>query len=171
MVDFIGSSLYDLPGMQIRLLFRGHTKNVLAPAIVATVNEMRDYWPLTVRQLYYQLVSKLIIKNNIASYQKVSRVCTTLRRNDLIPWDAVEDRTRRTIEKRGISDVQAFVSGQMESFLDYRYYHRCYVQNQDKLCRSGSRERRAILDTLRSNLAILYPVKHCEGSGISHDVK
>jgi len=73
----------------------------------------------------------LVIKNNIASYQKVSRVCTTLRRNDLIPWDAVEDRTRRTIEKRGISDVQAFVKEQMESFLDYRYYHRCYVQNQD----------------------------------------
>lgn len=112
-------------------LFRGETKTVLVPAIIETVEEMRDYWPLTVRQLYYQLVSKLVIKNNLASYGKVSRVSTKLRRHDIIPWDAVEDRTRRTIEKRGISDVQAFVEEQMESFLDFRYYHRCYVQNQD----------------------------------------
>jgi len=116
---------------EIDQLFRGQTKTVLVPAIIETVDEMSDYWPLTVRQLYYQLVSKLIIKNNMGSYQKVSRVSTKLRRHDLLPWEAVEDRTRRTIDKRGISDVQAFVQEQMVSFLDARYYHRCYVQNQD----------------------------------------
>lgn len=112
-------------------LFRGKTKTVLVPAIIETVEELRDYWPLTVRQLYYQLVSKLIISNELKHYKKVSVVSTTLRRYELVPWTAIEDRTRRTINKRGISNVQEFVNGQMESFLDYRYYHRCYVQNQE----------------------------------------
>jgi len=116
---------------EIDRLFRGETKSVLVPAIIAIVDEMREYWPLTVRQLYYQLVSKLTIPNALKYYQKVSRVGAAMRRHEIIPWASIEDRTRRTIDKRGISDVQAFVNEQMESFLDYRYYHRCYVQNQD----------------------------------------
>lgn len=115
----------------IDTLFRGETKNILVPAIIETVDDLRDYWPLTVRQLYYQLVSKLIIPNALKYYSKVSRINSKLRRYNFIPWQAFEDRTRRTIDKRGISNVQAFVHDQMESFLDYRYYHRCYVQNQE----------------------------------------
>lgn len=116
---------------EIDQLFRGETKTVLVPAIIQTVEEMRDYWPLTVRQLYYQLVAKLVIPNELKQYQKVSRVNTTLRRNDIVPWSAFEDRTRRTIEKRGESDVHEFAYWQMDSFLNYNYYGRCYVQNQD----------------------------------------
>ena len=116
---------------EIDQLFRGETKTVLVPAIIQTVEEMRDYWPLTVRQLYYQLVAKLVIPNKKATYSRVSRVSAKMRRQDIIPWEAIEDRTRRTVEKRGISNVQAFVNEQMESFLDYRYYHRCYVQEQE----------------------------------------
>ena len=95
-------------------LFRGETKTVLVPAIVETVEELRDYWPLTVRQLYYQLISKLIIPNALKHYQKVSRVCTRLRHYNFIPWQAVEGRTRRAIDKRGISIVQAFVHEQVQ---------------------------------------------------------
>jgi len=34
---------------------------VVADAMVASVNELRPHWPLTVRQVYYQLVGKQII--------------------------------------------------------------------------------------------------------------
>ena len=112
-------------------LIRGETKMVLVPAIIEIVEEMREYWPLTVRQLYYQLVSRLIIPNVLKHYQRASKVNASLRRHGLIPWAAFEDRSRRTIENRGKSGIQEFVSGQMESFLNPAYYGRCYVQNQD----------------------------------------
>jgi len=31
--------------------------------LIQIINELRDYWPLTVRQVYYQMVKKLYIQN------------------------------------------------------------------------------------------------------------
>ncbi|MCF7977769.1 MAG: hypothetical protein K9L82_07085, partial [Chromatiaceae bacterium] len=76
-------------------LFKGANRE-LADALISIVTEMREYWPLTVRQVYYQAVSRLLVSNHINQYRKVSRNLTTLRRHDLLPWSAIEDRTRRT---------------------------------------------------------------------------
>jgi len=92
--------------------------------------DLKDYWPLTVRQAYYQAVSRGVIANNLNEYQRVSRALTTLRREGFVSWAAYEDRSRRTVEKRGVSDLSVFVQAQLESFLDWRYYHRCRVQEQ-----------------------------------------
>jgi hypothetical protein len=51
--------------------------------------------PMTVRQVYYQLVSRQVIKNNRCSYQAVSKALVAARRERLIPWDWIEDRLRR----------------------------------------------------------------------------
>lgn len=110
-------------------LFRGDNRTI-APALVDIINGLREYWPLTVRQVYYQSVAALILQNNLNEYRRVSKILTKLRREDAVPWHAIADRTRRTIDKRGIPDLQAFVQEQMESFLDARYYHRCYIQKQ-----------------------------------------
>ncbi|SHH63098.1 hypothetical protein SAMN02745124_01199 [Desulfofustis glycolicus DSM 9705] len=44
--------------------------------IGAISESLRDYWPLTLRQLYYQLVAKEIIENCEAQYQRLSRIMT-----------------------------------------------------------------------------------------------
>lgn len=113
------------------------TKNIFnastakeAAEIITTANDLSDYWPLTVRQIYYQLVAKEIIPNNLAQYKKVSRLLVKLRENDMVPWSAIEDRSRRTTDKRGFSDLGDYVRQQIEYF-DPRYYGRCYVQDQD----------------------------------------
>jgi hypothetical protein len=111
-------------------VFRGASKK-LAEALIVITEDLCDYHPLTVRQAYYQAVSRGLISNNLNEYQRVSRILTTLRREELISWDAFEDRSRRTVEKRGVSDVTSFVRNQCESFLDWRYYHRCRVQEQE----------------------------------------
>lgn len=49
---------------------------------------------LTLRQLYYQLVSRDIIPNNPSEYDKIGYLVNKARRNGLIDWDAIEDRTR-----------------------------------------------------------------------------
>ena len=86
---------------KIKSSFRGFNRATLIPEIIMSLNELEDFWPLIVRQLYYRLVSKPVIENNEGCYKKVSRVVTKLRRMDIVPWEIIEDRTRSISEKRG----------------------------------------------------------------------
>jgi hypothetical protein len=49
---------------------------------------------LTLRQLYYQLVTANIIKNEERSYRQLSSLVSDARLAGLIDWDAIEDRVR-----------------------------------------------------------------------------
>ncbi len=110
--------------------FHGKTQ-ALADALVESIQGLRDYWPLTVRQCYYQMVAGLVIENNVGQYKRVSDVLATLRVNGTVPWSAIEDRTRRTIEKRGREDHITWLREQFEGFANYKHYGRCLVQDQD----------------------------------------
>lgn len=50
---------------------------------------------LTLRQLYYQLVSRAIIPNKQSEYSKLSTLLTQGRMAGHVDWDAIEDRTRQ----------------------------------------------------------------------------
>ena len=56
---------------------------------------LREQNPMTVRQLYYQLVSRQVIKNNKSQYSRVSKAIVSARQESTIPWEWIEDRTRR----------------------------------------------------------------------------
>lgn len=51
-------------------------------------------YKLTLRQLYYQFVSKDLIPNNMKEYKKLGAIINDARLVGLIDWDAIEDRTR-----------------------------------------------------------------------------
>lgn len=51
--------------------------------------------PMTVRQVYYQLVSRQVIKNGRTGYQAVSNLLRDARKSGVIPWEWIEDRLRR----------------------------------------------------------------------------
>ena len=51
--------------------------------------------PMTVRQVYYQLVSRQVIENNRSAYQAVSNLLVDARKEGSVPWDWIEDRLRR----------------------------------------------------------------------------
>ncbi len=51
--------------------------------------------PMTVRQVYYQLVSGQVIENNRSQYQAVSMALVHARQEGVIPWGWIEDRLRR----------------------------------------------------------------------------
>lgn len=51
--------------------------------------------PQTVRQCYYQLVSRQVLENNRGQYQAVSKLLVEARRTGAIPWEWIEDRNRR----------------------------------------------------------------------------
>lgn len=52
-------------------------------------------YTLTLRQLYYQLVSKNLILNNEKQYLRLSRILSDGRLMGLVDWDAIEDRLRQ----------------------------------------------------------------------------
>jgi hypothetical protein len=49
---------------------------------------------LTLRQLYYQFVSRDLLPNKQKEYKRLGRICSEARLAGLLPWDAIEDRTR-----------------------------------------------------------------------------
>ncbi len=51
--------------------------------------------PMTVRQAYYQLVSRQVVENTRGAYQAVSNILVTMRQEGTIPWEWIEDRMRR----------------------------------------------------------------------------
>jgi hypothetical protein len=59
------------------------------------VEVLTAHHPMTVRQVYYQLVSRQVIENNRGQYQAVSNALVKARQEGLIPWDWIEDRLRR----------------------------------------------------------------------------
>lgn len=70
--------------------------------LIIKINEvLEDYrsqgYVLTLRQLYYQLVSKDLIPNNVTMYQKIGNVVNRGRYAGLIDWSMIEDRVRRPV--------------------------------------------------------------------------
>jgi hypothetical protein len=60
---------------------------------------------LTLRQLYYQLVSRDIIANNLKEYAKLSKLLVQGRMAGIVDWDAIEDRIRRPYIPYWVNDV------------------------------------------------------------------
>lgn len=54
-----------------------------------------DGYVLTLRQLYYQLVSRDVIPNKPTEYAKLSGLLKEGRMAGIVDWDAIEDRLRR----------------------------------------------------------------------------
>jgi hypothetical protein len=61
----------------------------LAHSILAVDN------PMTVRQVFYQLVSRQAIENSKSAYNAVCNLLARARRDGDIPWEWIEDRMRR----------------------------------------------------------------------------
>ncbi|MEK7179958.1 MAG: hypothetical protein AAB706_00620 [Patescibacteria group bacterium] len=60
---------------------------------------------LTLRQLYYQLVSRDIIANNLKEYAKLSKLLVQGRMAGIVDWDAIEDRIRVPFIPYWVEDI------------------------------------------------------------------
>jgi hypothetical protein len=60
---------------------------------------------LTLRQLYYQLVSRMIIPNNTKEYAKLSSILVKGRMGGVVDWDAIEDRIRQPFLPYWVIDI------------------------------------------------------------------
>ena len=115
----------------LRAYFKGDNRD-LVPKLLEVIWELDRYWPMSLRQIYYRAVAALLVANNIKQYRRIMSVCKTLREKDVLPWRAMEDRARRTTGKRGLSGLEEFLESNLESALNWRYYHRCHLQGQQQ---------------------------------------
>jgi len=74
--------------------FNGKSKALLEKIFEILDKYKKQEIRLTLRQLYYQLVSGGIIANRQPEYFKLSRLLTDARMAGLVDWDAIEDRIR-----------------------------------------------------------------------------
>lgn len=102
-----------------------------ANAILSEYGGMR----LTLRQLYYQFVSRDLVPNTEQSYKRIGGIIGNGRLAGLIDWDAIEDRGRRPdvpAEWHGVSDiVNSAVAGyRLPRWGNQDYYAELWVEKQ-----------------------------------------
>lgn len=73
-------------------------------------------WPMTIRQIFYRLVSKGLIKNTKSDYQRVIRLMTIARNDGRIPFDWIVDRSRPVYNPPVFKDAQAYAETVKRSY-------------------------------------------------------
>lgn len=71
---------------------------------------------LTLRQLYYQFVSRDLLKNRLQEYKRLGDIVNDARLAGLIDWTAIEDRTRFLRDLSHWTDPEAIVKSAAASF-------------------------------------------------------
>jgi hypothetical protein len=83
----------------VREAFEEHTFRGKSLSVIETANSIieqyqRQGFTLTLRQLYYQFVSRDLIPNQQSEYKKLGATLNKGRLAGVIDWSAIEDRTR-----------------------------------------------------------------------------
>lgn len=98
--------------------------------VLEILNDLREYLPLTLRQIYYQLVSKDYIENTQSAYTSLSKLIKWGRIDGYIRWNSIEDRVRVFHDLTGWYDSNNFIDDTLKYFL--KGYKRDLLQSQEK---------------------------------------
>ena len=98
--------------------------------VIETLGELEKYKPLTLRQIYYQLVGKGFIENNASQYNMLSNLLKWGRIEGYISWDDIEDRVRYFHNSGGWDNESEFTEHELDDFLSG--YRRDLMQTQEK---------------------------------------
>lgn len=94
------------------------------------LNDLERYKPLTLRQIYYQLVGSEYVENTNSQYTMLSVLLKWARIDGHISWLDIEDRIRAFKDLRGFDNKKDFVEQELDRFLNG--YRRDLLQSQDK---------------------------------------
>jgi hypothetical protein len=90
--------------------------------IVAVALEVFDQYDtaITLRQLYYRLVARLLIPNTINSYKRLSRIMVKAREQKDVPINCLEDRSRRILGRgdTGYDSAEDYLKQKFRSLQD-----------------------------------------------------
>ena len=113
-------------------------KYPMLAAVRQVIEDCRDFWPLSDRQVHYRLLNdpplihaskpRSIYANNLASYRALTDLLTRARLAGLISWEAIADETRPFTSWRTWPESGAFVKNECDGFL--KHYWRDLMQSQ-----------------------------------------
>ncbi len=90
--------------------------------LVAAALEVFDQYDtaITLRQLYYRLVARLLIPNTINSYKRLSRIMVKAREDEDVPVNCLEDRSRRILGRGdvGYESAEDYLKQKLSSLQD-----------------------------------------------------
>ncbi len=84
--------------------FKPATLAIIEKASEIIEEYQADGLNLTLRQLYYQFVSRALIDNKQSEYKRLGDIVSNARLAGLIDWTAIEDRTRNVVQWRHDTD-------------------------------------------------------------------
>lgn len=92
------------------------TLNTLAQAKNIIEEYAEQGYSLTLRQLYYQLVARDMIPNQVREYNRLGRIVSRGRKAGYLPWDTIEDRTRNLKSNPHWRKPSSIIRASAESF-------------------------------------------------------
>lgn len=99
-----------------KLRLNNHNKDQLQIINKIIEEYSKQGYRLTLRQLYYQLVSRDIIANNLKEYAKLSKLLVQGRMAGVVDWDAIEDRIRVPFVPYWVRDVEHAIKDTIEQY-------------------------------------------------------
>ena len=113
-------------------------KGPMLTAVLSVINALRDFWPLSDRQVHYQLLNTPPLihaskpdstyTNTLRSYKALCDLLTRARLAGRIPWAAIDDATRPVSIWDVFRDPQPFMRREIDGFL--KGYYRDLMQSQ-----------------------------------------
>ena len=113
-------------------------KQPMLNAVLAVIEEMRDFWPLSLRTIHYNLLNDPPLRhagkpgsryrNDRNSYSDLSKLCVRARFDGLLPFDAIHDPTRPVTRWPIHRSAGDYIREQIAGFMDG--YWRDLLQSQ-----------------------------------------
>lgn len=96
--------------------FKPETMDVIRKADAIVQKYAADGYKMTLRQLYYQFVSKNWITNTERSYKRLGSILNDARYAGLIDWDSIEDRNRQPHKHGEFTGLEALANAALASY-------------------------------------------------------
>lgn len=105
----------------MKIKFRDIKMGAANKARLAIINEIieeyqEDGYVLTLRQLYYQLVSRDVVPNKQSEYSKLSTLLKEGRMSGIVDWDAIEDRLRKPSKPAAFDSPQDILEAAINQY-------------------------------------------------------
>lgn len=102
-------------------------KREIFEKIVTIVEEYQEQgYRMTLRQLYYQLVSRDVIPNQASEYAKLSTLLTEARMYGFVDWDFIEDRVRKPKKVAQWDSIQDIANAAVKQYRRDRWANQEY---------------------------------------------
>jgi hypothetical protein len=103
---------------EVFIPFKPHaaTRSVIERANTIIDEYLAQDFKLTLRQLFYQFVSRRLLENIFTNYKRLGVIVRNARDGGLIDWDAIEDRTREVHDHVFWNNPAGIISAAAEQY-------------------------------------------------------